>query len=188
MHVIFLHAPHIDDDVGVVLLKCVDIGEWGLKIYAGPVKILEVGFPECRFTELWPPHLLREHMAEPSCAHCVLETQVVCLRCRSLTSLLGDVNADEAMLGSDRIGGWNERPTTSVGFLFDTGHDCLDADHFCVVSFAKFLYFVVHCYLKPLLNHFADILLTRKFIKSFYNCVVDTHVVEPSAKLIRARS
>jgi hypothetical protein len=106
MHVILLHSPHIGDGVGVVLLECVDIGERGWKRYAGPVEIFEIGFSERRFTQLWPPHLFREQVAEPSSAHGVLETQVVCLRCLlgALTNLCGVVNVDQAMFGYDRIG------------------------------------------------------------------------------------
>jgi hypothetical protein len=57
MEIIFFQGPYIHNDIRIVFLECVNIGERGWKRYTGPIKILEIGLPDRRLTKLKPPQL-----------------------------------------------------------------------------------------------------------------------------------
>jgi hypothetical protein len=127
MKFIFLQGPDVHNDVGVVFLECVDVGDGGRERYASPIKILELGLPYRRRTELIPPKLFGKRIVKSAHTHSILETEVVSLLFD--VRLGGIVKVDQAMLGLDGIRGLDERPTTTAGVPVDTDRDLIHAQH-----------------------------------------------------------
>jgi hypothetical protein len=82
MEFIFLQGPYIHDDIWIVFLESVDISHGGWKRNTSPIKIVEIGLPDRRLTELIPPKLFYKRVVEPPNTDSVLETDIVgLLRC-----------------------------------------------------------------------------------------------------------